>query len=248
MALFSSKAFKPFSIMGSRKGKGLKAALTSQQSRFKAKKKLLDGAKVSEERLRRTVSSSARHIAQEPSLPGQTFRSKKVQRPFQKPTIPFKPTNHILLVGEGNFSFARALIDDPPEGLAPLSPQNITATGYDTEEECYVKHPASRLAVSFLRDCGVEIIFGVDATRLEKHASLKGKRWDRIVWNFPHAGASVMFSNKYNFLNSRQGKVSLTKIGMFCPISCSFLVSFDRLLKCSELVQYSLLQDQPEKK
>jgi 25S rRNA (uracil2634-N3)-methyltransferase len=175
--------------MGTRKGKGLKAALTSQQSRFRAKKKLLDGTKVSEERLRRNGHSVSQHIAQESSLPGQTFRSKKVPRPFQRPTIPFKPTNQILLIGEGNFSFARALIDDPPEELASLPPQNITATGYDTEEECYVKHPASRLAVSFLRDCGVEVIFGVDATRLEKHASLKGKRWDRIVWNFPHAGA-----------------------------------------------------------
>jgi len=179
--------------MGSRKGKGLKAALTSQQSRFKAKKKLLDGTKASEERLRKSGHSfpnSSQHMTQQPSkLPGQTFRSNKVPRPFQKPTIPFKPTNKILLVGEGNFSFARALINDPPEELASLPPQNITATGYDTEEDCYVKHPASRLAVSFLRNCGVEIIFGVDATRLEKHASLKGKRWDRIVWNFPHAGA-----------------------------------------------------------
>ncbi len=181
------KSTQTFSIMGTRKGKGLKAALTSQQSRLKVKKKLLDGTKVSEERLRRSGhSSSSQHIAQEPSLPGQ---SKKFPRPFQRPTIPFKPTNQILLIGEGNFSFARALIDDPPEELAFLPPQNITATGYDTEEECYVKHPASRLTVSFLKGCGVEIIFGVDATRLEKHASLKGKRWDRIVWNFPHAGA-----------------------------------------------------------
>jgi 25S rRNA (uracil2634-N3)-methyltransferase len=28
----------------------------------------------------------------------------------------------------------------------------------------------------------------VDGTRLEKHHALKGRKWDRICWNFPHAG------------------------------------------------------------
>jgi 25S rRNA (uracil2634-N3)-methyltransferase len=110
---------------------------------------------------------------------------------LRNPIIPFKASDRILLIGEGNFSFARALIDHPPRDLDSLPPENITATAYDTEEECYNKYPECPSIVTFLRDRGVEVVFGVDATRLERHLALKGRYWDRIIWNFPHAGASI---------------------------------------------------------
>jgi len=108
-----------------------------------------------------------------------------------KPVVPFKPTDKILLVGEGNFSFARALTIDPPPELVDLPPRNVTATAYDTEEECYAKYADAEGIVKELRAKGVNVLFGVDATKLGKVNGVKGQVWDRIVFNFPHAGESI---------------------------------------------------------
>ena len=35
---------------------------------------------------------------------------------------------------------------------------------------------------------GAAVLFGVDATRLDRCAALRGRLFDRVVWNFPHAG------------------------------------------------------------
>ena len=61
-------------------------------------------------------------------------------------------------------------------------------SGYDSEEECYAKYPDAKAIVADLRERGVHVLFGVDATRLDKISGLKNKKWDKIVWNFPHAG------------------------------------------------------------
>jgi len=106
-------------------------------------------------------------------------------------TVPFTPTDKILLIGEGNFSFAYALAVNPPPRLHHLPPQNITATTYDTERECLAKYADAQEKIDVLRARGVNVLFGVDATKLEKVSQLKGKRWDRVVWNFPHAGKGI---------------------------------------------------------
>ena len=174
------------------KGKGLKSALQSQQNRLKEKEKVTHAARVAGgKRLRMKLKGKPSDSQTgTPKVISSTYvKGKTLIKPLSKNTIPFKPTDKILLVGEGNFSFTRALVDDPPRDLAALHPGNITATAYDTEEACQEKYPESQFIVSSLRESGVEIIFGVDATILERHARLKGRRWDRIVWNFPHAGA-----------------------------------------------------------
>lgn len=156
---------------------GLKAALQSQQNRFKAKEKAQKAARAAELKGKKPKTGNRKTHVEKPP-------------PNQKPTIPFQSTDTILLIGEGNFSFTHALIVNPPPagGLEHLPPRNVTATAYDTEEECYEKYPDAEEIVKTLRERGVEIYFGVDATRLERIAGLKGRNWDRIVWNFPHAG------------------------------------------------------------
>ncbi|QRW08945.1 25S rRNA (uridine-N(3))-methyltransferase [Ceratobasidium sp. AG-Ba] len=47
--------------------------------------------------------------------------------------IPLSALDRILLIGEGNFSFAHSLLQHP--SLPHLPPSNITATAYDTEDE-----------------------------------------------------------------------------------------------------------------
>ncbi|KAI0931400.1 hypothetical protein AcW2_000296 [Taiwanofungus camphoratus] len=158
---------------GSSKKTSLKAALSSQQSRLKKKQESAQAAQFGE-RVRKNTQSKGKGKAAHP-----------------RPTIPFNPTDHILLIGEGNFSFARALILYPPVSLEYLPPENVTATSYDSEEECFKKYPDAADIVSALRAKSVEIVFGVDATKLEKCATLKGRKWDKIVWNFPHAGKGI---------------------------------------------------------
>ena len=153
--------------------KNLKAALKSQQSRLETNKRLLHATQVAEHKIRTQGQRSG-------------LKGKAKQTP-RRPTTPFKFTDSVLLIGEGNFSFARAMIQSPALELG-LLPSNITATAYDSEQECYEKYPEARLIVSDLRSSGMEILFSVDGTCLEKNSSLKGRRWDRVVWNFPHAG------------------------------------------------------------
>ncbi|KAL1951203.1 hypothetical protein VTO73DRAFT_352 [Trametes versicolor] len=159
---------------GGKKG-SLKAALASQQTRLK-KKKEVEHAAQHEERIKAVVQAKAK-----------TQRSAAPLRP----TIPFTATDNILLIGEGNFSFARALALHPPPELEFLPASNIIATAYDSEEECYAKYPEAKEIVGALREKGVIVLFRVDATKLEKVSVLKERTFDRIVWNFPHAGKGI---------------------------------------------------------
>ena len=152
-------------LMAGKKKSSLRTALLNQQSRLKQKAQIAQAAKSSE-------------------------KTKAVKKQMGKKavTVPFTPTDKILLIGEGNFSYAYALVVDPPSQLQYLPPQNITATAYDTELECLAKYADAQEKIDVLRVKGVNILFGVDATKLEKVSQLKGKRWDKVVWNFPHVG------------------------------------------------------------
>jgi 25S rRNA (uracil2634-N3)-methyltransferase len=171
------------------KGKNLKAALQSQQSRLKAKQKLSHAAQVTEQKAQKNGQKSRGGAGPSPgSVKG---KGKAIAPPPpRRITVPFRATDKILLIGEGNFSFARALVLNPPSELESLPPANITATAYDTEDACYDKYPDAQEIVKNLKERGVEVLFGVDGTRLERIPKLKGRRWDRVVWNFPHAGQS----------------------------------------------------------
>ena len=85
----------------------------------------------------------------------------------------------------GDFSFAQSLID-----VHQLPPSNITATAFDSEPECYAKYEWSKATIHQLRQKGATILFRVDATKLDAIKKLRGKTWTKIVWNFPHAGAT----------------------------------------------------------
>jgi 25S rRNA (uracil2634-N3)-methyltransferase len=158
--------------------KSLKAALSSQQHRLKLKQKAIHAARISEQK--------ERSIAQ-----GRSKARGKGKASASPPTIPFRSTDSILLIGEGNFSFARAMLFDAPAQLESFSPAQLTATAYDSEQECFTKYPGAEEIVKGLKEKGVQVLFGVDGGKLEKTAALKGRRWDRIVWNFPHVGKYI---------------------------------------------------------
>ncbi|CAK9783314.1 hypothetical protein CC85DRAFT_282051 [Cutaneotrichosporon oleaginosum] len=103
-------------------------------------------------------------------------------------TIPIAPDDTVLLLGEANFSFARALV----EGRKHAG-HLVCATAYDTEAEATEKYPDAAENVAALRARGVRVAFGVDAGALEKsHKVLgRGARWSRVVFNFPHVGKGI---------------------------------------------------------
>ncbi|CAE6499076.1 unnamed protein product [Rhizoctonia solani] len=118
-----------------------------------------------------------------------TSKKRKKAEPTRQ-TIPFSSTDRILLIGEGNFSFARSLLDHP--SIPSLPPASITATAYDSESDCLAKYPDAQAHISALRSVGATVLFGVDARHLDKTFPLKtSKKWDKIVWNFPHVGLSI---------------------------------------------------------
>ncbi|KAF9486382.1 hypothetical protein BDN70DRAFT_846165 [Pholiota conissans] len=201
--------------------KNLKAALQSTQSRLRAKQKAAQAAQAAELKARKQGPRPSRPKA---AMPGTDVKGKGKQKTVPGPhirrlLIPFKLSDKILLIGEGNFSFARALVINPPAELRSLPPSSITATAYDTQQECFEKYPEAEGIVSTLKDKGVEVLFGVDGTRLEKNASLKGRKWNRIVWNFPHAGKGIadqdrnILSNQLLILGFLRSAAKMLQLG-----------------------------------
>lgn len=123
--------------------------------------------------------------------------------------IPFNfATDAILLVGEGDLSFARSLV-------AHHGAVDMTATTFDSADELATKYPQAAGNISAMRaefdmtagtpvpgdgggggagggdddfPEGLSVLHGVDATRLAAHKALRTRRFDRIVFNFPHVG------------------------------------------------------------
>ena len=119
-----------------------------------------------------------------------TTTSAHVQ-PSQKRKMPFGEYDHILLVGEGDFSFTRSLAIE--HGCA-----NVTATSYDDEEDLHSKYPTFKEIQAELSALSppVPLHHDIDATKLSSYKQLRCKRdeddddegWDIITFMFPHTG------------------------------------------------------------
>lgn len=116
------------------------------------------------------------------------------------PPPPYYDYDTILLVGEANFSFAKSL------ALEVLNRGDIiTATTLDSFTNMMEKYPDAQENVKELEDAGATVLFEVDATKLSKIKSFKGKRFSKVVFNFPHAGkifyimCSCLFFNGSSF-------------------------------------------------
>eukprot|EP00250_Pteridium_aquilinum_P004687 c14889_g1_i1 orf=194-835(-) len=90
---------------------------------------------------------------------------------------------NILLVGEGDFSFAAALAS------AFKSAPNLVATSLDSLETLKQKYPvAFEENLEELRRAGAEVMHGVDVSHMPQHPRLHWRSFDCIVFNFPHSG------------------------------------------------------------
>lgn len=103
------------------------------------------------------------------------------QKQHQDPTIPFDVHDRILLVGEGDLSFARSVVEH--HGCA-----DVLATTLDPVAELLEKYPQAAAHIQYLEDEGQGVMHEVDATKLAQKELRKGQLWDRVVFNFPHVG------------------------------------------------------------
>ena len=119
-------------------------------------------------------------------------------------TVPFEAEHRILLVGEGDFSFSRSLLEHH-------ECKRLHATSYDSRSASHSKYSqvAAHTKALEMETCKVE--YGVDATKLG-HPGGGGKDvriggWDRIVFNFPHVGGLTKDVNRQ--VRANQGQDAL---------------------------------------
>ncbi|KAJ1898453.1 hypothetical protein LPJ66_002734 [Kickxella alabastrina] len=161
-----------------RKGKLVSRLKSMQQQRVKT-----DASKRAQERTEQAQQLKGKSTA-------SSSKSKKRGPTNAKSFFPYLATHTVLLIGEGNFSFAHSLA----KRLG--SAQNITATSFDTRPIALEKYHDAQSHLDALQEMGGEVLFGVDGTALDKVEELKGRSFSHIVFNFPHAGAGIKDQTK----------------------------------------------------
>ncbi|KAI0105495.1 hypothetical protein GGR51DRAFT_519552 [Nemania sp. FL0031] len=129
-------------------------------------------------------------------------QQKKQQQRHTEPTIPFSPEDKILLVGDGDLSFAASLVEHHYCA-------DVTATVFErTREELLEKYPhAAENIAKIEEEEGCRVLFGVDATKMapfttnnkpsgRKASSHSEGVMDHIIFNFPHVGGKSTDVNR----------------------------------------------------
>ncbi|KAL9612744.1 MAG: hypothetical protein Q9167_002683 [Letrouitia subvulpina] len=139
----------------------------------------------------------------EPCRRNEAAASPKVKdRPASSQRIvPFEPGHRILLVGEGDFSFAHSL-------WSHHCCTSLLATCYDSATALAEKYAQASQYISDLEEAShkddgtdIRILYGVDATQLGRAGAGGGKHvkkgnFDRVIFNFPHVGGLTKDVNR----------------------------------------------------
>ncbi|XP_026453102.1 heavy metal-associated isoprenylated plant protein 41-like isoform X1 [Papaver somniferum] len=94
----------------------------------------------------------------------------------------YSSLHQILLVGDGDFSFSLCL------AKAFGSASNMVATSLDQYDVLIKNYQDAKSNLESLRKLGATIMHGVDATRMKLYPDLQRRKFDRVIYNFPHAG------------------------------------------------------------
>ncbi len=92
---------------------------------------------------------------------------------------PWRNLGNTLLLGEGNLSFAKSLLYYPDVQI-----RDMVATIYEGKKE--ISHQTQQNS-NWLKNVGVRVLYGVDATHLER--SLVSNKFDTIIFQFPNVGS-----------------------------------------------------------
>jgi 25S rRNA (uracil2634-N3)-methyltransferase len=130
----------------------------------------------------------------------------KHQAQHTAPILPFSPSERILLVGEGDLSFARSLLEFH-------KCTNLLATVLESETELKEKYPHVTENIDAIEKAGGRVKYGIDARKLGK--VLKGCSWERVVFNFPHVGGKSTDVNRQVRYN--QGRITSFLPSTFPP-------------------------------
>ncbi|KAM7252358.1 hypothetical protein ACFE04_024241 [Oxalis oulophora] len=112
----------------------------------------------------------------------QKRKSVKLEQDEEKWLTYYSSKHKILLVGEGDFSFSLCL------ARAFGSASNIYATSLDSHDELVIKYKNAKCNLEELQNLGASLLHGVDASSMKFHPHLKMVKFDRTIFNFPHAG------------------------------------------------------------
>ncbi|KAH0171099.1 hypothetical protein KCU67_g2341, partial [Aureobasidium melanogenum] len=134
-------------------------------------------------------SKSQQHA--KPSTEKKTTPSaQKQHQQHQEPIIPFDALDRVLVIGDGDLSFSRSLVDT--HGCAAL-----LATTYDTEAELLEKYPQAQENKDAIEAEEQRVLHGVDATKLsQKEVKKQAGGWERVLFNFPHVGGKSTDVNR----------------------------------------------------
>ncbi|KAJ0974022.1 hypothetical protein J5N97_015987 [Dioscorea zingiberensis] len=103
----------------------------------------------------------------------------------------YNSSQKILLVGEGDFSFSACL------AKAFGSASNMVATSLDSEATLLWKYYWTSTAhLRELKELQCLILHEVDVKDMREHETLKNIKFDRIIFNFPHAGHDRFYKEK----------------------------------------------------
>ncbi|KAI5790116.1 hypothetical protein EDC01DRAFT_114977 [Geopyxis carbonaria] len=118
-------------------------------------------------------------------------KKQKQKKPIQHQNLfnPFLSSDDILLVGDGDFSFAATLSSHPT-----LAPRSLTATSYDSLPTVFQKYPQAEQHLEQLSAC--KVFHDIDATKLHGYRPLRHTKYTKIAFLFPHVGGLTKDQNR----------------------------------------------------
>ncbi|KAI1117061.1 hypothetical protein F5Y14DRAFT_404671 [Nemania sp. NC0429] len=171
------------------------------------RRKLAHGARPNKQPAQRPRANGGAGKAAAPSA------TPHQQQQHAEPTIPFAPEDKILLVGDGDLSFAASLVEHH-------FCADVTATVFEkTREELLDKYPHAADNIAKIEgEDGCRVLFGVDATKMAPFTNKPGRNKapapenanahaqgrstgavgviDRVIFNFPHVGGKSTDVNR----------------------------------------------------